>query len=430
MKTRHGLLLAMLLSANSLTAADIFSNPTEQDVPALIRSLGDNNVQLGASRALASLKETAVPALVESLGSESSETRIWAAYTLGQIGHDAATSVPGLARVVTQSADPYERQAATRALGQVVTAESADKLVAVEALIVGLSDSDHRVRLRSAVSLQRLGPDAREATGKLIRSFADGPVREAAMAAVVAIGKSSVPELVKVLNDDTRRLEAAQVLRKLDSAAARKAGVDSLSEHDIPALRLALENESRDRKSRIAAAERLGETGVAAARSLIAAFSSSDESVARAAASAFGNVGPSAIPQLTESLANESAAVRAKAADALGAIGPNARPAIPGLVSRLADKDRIVQHRVVVALGSLGEAASEAIPALIEVMQNQRVLEPTRQLALKVLVRAASGAQRDVIIEALRKSSKDGNYGVSSLASISLRQLEKQASTD
>ncbi len=250
------------------------------------------------------------------------------------------------------------------------------------------------------------------------------------MAAVVAIGKSSVPELVKVLNDDTRRLEAARVLRKLDSAAARKAGVDSLSEDDIPALQLALENESRDRKSRIAAAEQLGETGVAAAPILIAAFSSSDESVARAAASAFGNVGPSAIPQLTESLANESAAVRAKAADALGAIGPNARLAVPGLVSRIADNDRNVQHRVVVALRSLGEAASEAIPALIEVMQNPRVLEPTRQLALKVLVRAAEGAQRDVIIEALRKSSKDGNYGVSSLASNSLRQLEKQASTD
>lgn len=430
MKTRHGLLLVMLLSANSLAAADIFSSPTAQDVPALIRSLGDHNVQLGASRALASLKTTAVPALVESLESESSETQIWAAYTLGQIGHDAALSVSGLARVVTQSDDPYARQAAVRAIGQVATAKSANKPVAVGVLIDALSDQNHRVRLRSATSLQQLGPDAHEATDKLISSFADEPVREAAMAAVVAIGRTSVPELIKALADDARRLEAARALRKLDPAAARKAGVHSPSERDIPALRLALENESRNHKSRIEAAKQLGETGVAAAPILISAFSSSDEQVARAAARAFENVGASAMPQLTESLANESAVVRARAADALGAIGPDARPAIPGLVSRLSDTDRTVQHRVVVALGALGEAASEAIPQLIEVMQNPRVLEPTRQLALKILARAASGPKREVIIEALKKSSEDSNYGVSSLASYSLRQLEKQTSPD
>jgi HEAT repeat protein len=430
MKTRHGLLLAILLSANSLVTADIFTSPTARDVPKLIRSLEDDNVQLGASRALASLKTAAVPALVETLESESSETRNWAAYTLGQIGHDAAPSVPTLARVVTQYDDPYERQAAARALGQVATAESADKPVAVRALIDGLSDPDHRVRLWSATSLRRLGPHAHEATDKLISSFTDEPVREAAMAAVVAIGKTSVPELVKALNDDTRRLEAAWALRKLDPVAARKGGVDSPSERDIPALRLALENRSRNEKSRIEAAKQLGQTGVAAAPILIAAFSSSDEQVARAVARAFEDVGPSAIPQLTESLANESVVVRAKSADALGAIGPDAKPALSHLVTQLADTDRTVQHRVVMALGSIGETASEAVPALIEVMQNPRVLEPTRQLTLKILVRLASTARHDVIIAALKKSSKDKNYGVSSLASYSLRQLEEQTSTD
>jgi HEAT repeat protein len=206
--------------------------------------------------------------------------------------------------------------------------------------------------------------------------------------------------------------------------------VDSPSERDIPALRLALENRSRNEKSRIEAAKQLGQTGVAAAPILIAAFSSSDEQVARAVARAFEDVGPSAIPQLTESLANESVVVRAKSADALGAIGPDAKPALSHLVTQLADTDRTVQHRVVMALGSIGETASEAVPALIEVMQNPRVLEPTRQLTLKILVRLASTARHDVIIAALKKSSKDKNYGVSSLASYSLRQLEEQTSTD
>lgn len=418
-----GILFSVFLNARSF-AADIYSNPTEDDIPALIRSLADPNVQLGASRALASLQKSSVSLLENALRSESSELRIWAAYTLGQIGHDAAPAVAGLAATVAKATDSHERGVAARSLGQISTAGSADKSVAVQALVTGLSDSDAQVRIRSAVSLGQLGQDAQEATRQLVRLFGDEPVREAARVAVIRIGKAAIPELTTALGNNALRLDAAEALVRIDPKTARKAGVDRPSKKDLPALRLALLNKSRNEKSRIKAAKQLGNIGIDGAPILIAAFSIDSEQVARAAAAAFHQIGSPAVAVLTESLKSESAIVRARSADALGAIGADAKAAVPNLVTAMSDPDRTVQHRAVVALGAFGSSASEAVPGMIAVMQNPRVVEQTRQLSLKAFVKAASDDQRDLVIAALEKSTEDSNFGISSLASYTLKQLK------
>lgn len=405
--------------------ADMFSAPTEGDIPELIRSLGDPNVQLGASRALTSLRLKSVAPLQQALEAEASEVRIWAAYTLGRIGHDSSATIPKLAETLSDATDPYERAVAAKSLGQIATAESARKSVAVQALASALSDVDDRVRLSAATALGQLGPVAQDATDMLVQSFADETVRKAAVVAVIAIGKTVVPTLISALDDDTLRLDAAHALRSLDPVAARKAHVDRASERDLNALRLAVQNEFRDERSRIEAVLQLGDIGLEGAPILIAAFSSENESVSRAAAAEFQRVGPGAIPLLAEALTVESATVRAKAADALGAIGPGAERAVPMLVLALADQDRNVQHRVVIAFQTLGRSSSDAVPSLIGVMQNPRILEQTRSLALKVLVRAASDKQRETVIAALEESSKDSNYGISSLAKYTLKTIQK-----
>jgi hypothetical protein len=56
-------------------------------------------------------------------------------------------------------------------------------------------------------------------------------------------------------------------------------------------------------------------------------------------------------------------------------------------------------------------------------MQNSRDLEATRQVALKTLARIAT-AKHEQILEALRESTKDSNYGISSLAKQMLKKLE------
>ena len=406
-------------------SADIYSSPSESDIPALVQSLADPNVQLGASRALTSLKGRSVESLQAALDSESSEVRIWAAYTLGQIGSSSAPAITRLTETLSTATDPYERAASVRSLGQIATPESAETSGLLRSLIKGLTDSDDEVRRCSAEALGRLGPAAQKAAEDLVDAFADEPVRQAAITAVLNIGKPAVPTLIAALNDDTIRLDAAQALRQLDPPTAVKVGVDRPSAQDLPALRLALLDESRQEDARVALTQMLGEIGKAGAPILVDAFASDSDDVSRSAAAAFRQIGPSAVPILQEAKKSESPGVRARSVDALGAIGPTARSAVPSLVEALSDSDRTVQHRAVVALDMLGEAAVEAIPPLIQVMQNPRVLEKTRALALKVLVRDPSKGQRDTVVAALEESAKDSNYGISSLAKASLKQLSE-----
>ena len=192
-------------------------------------------------------------------------------------------------------------------------------------------------------------------------------------------------------------------------------------------LNVPVKNGQITNDARIEAASRLGSLGSNATPILIAVFGDGDQDVSRAAAAALGEVGPEAVPLLQQAMQDESPVVRAKVADALAAIGPDAHEALPDLIAALEDADRTVRHRAVTALGELGSAAEAAVPALIAVMQNPRDLEPTRQLALKVLARTGPDS-RETVIAALRESTEDDNYGISSLAKQTLKKIAPDAS--
>lgn len=408
-------------------AGDLFSSPTATDIPKLIEHLSDPSLRGGASRALVSLKGEPVAALVDSLKSDSLPARIWAAFTLGRIGRDAAPAAGPLAGVLQSAEDPQERSVAARSLGRIATAENADRQAAVRALRTGLADSDVRVRRHSVESLGQLGPIAAAASSDLVSLLSDDTVRETTLRSLVQVGPAAAPDLVAALKDDDVRLEAASALKQIDPSAAREAGVGGVTAKDLPALRIALHSESRSTELRVAAARQLGDLGVDAAPILIDVFSTKDEVVARQAVAAFQHVGPAAIARLKREAEADSAVVRARSLDAIGAIGPPARDAVPILVAALADSDRIVQHRAVAAIDALGESAAPAVPDLIGVMQNPRILEQTRQLALKVLVRETTDSHRGSVIQALEESTKDGNFGISSLARESLKTLKADA---
>lgn len=414
----------ILTAGRSDFAADVFSNPTAADVPELIRHLSDPNLREGASRALVSLKNQSVGGLVEALQSNSIEVRIWAIFTLGRIGHSASSAVTPLATALRNAEDAQERSMAARSLGQIATAKDADTTTTVLALRAGLSDSDERVRRFSVWSAGRLGSDAGILSPELVRLLHDETLREDVLDAVVKVGSAAVPSLSEALNENRIRLEAAAALREIEPVAARQAGVERLTVDDLPALRIALLNRKRSRKLRLAAARHLGELGVDAAPILIESFSVENEDVARAVTSAFRRIGPEAVPLLVAQAKSDSAIVRARMLDALGAVGPDAKEAVPTVIAALADPDRDVQHRAVKALDALDESAADALPQLIGVMQNPRVLEPTRQLAVKVLGDLAEGDRRAEVVAALEVSAKDSNFGVSSLARIYLKTLK------
>jgi HEAT repeat protein len=127
---------------------------------------------------------------------------------------------------------------------------------------------------------------------------------------------------------------------------------------------------------------------------------------------------------LRESLKHESAQIRAAAIAALGAIGNAANAAEPDLVSALKDVDRDVRHAAVRSIRTIELESDSVVRGLIDVMQDARDQESTGQLAVKSLAKLAS--QHAAAVDALRESTKDRNYGVSSLAKQFLKRIDAE----
>jgi HEAT repeat protein len=416
--------LALLVASttSAAMAGDRFTNPALDQVPALIRDFEDSNLRFGASKAIVSIGKPAVPSLIESLRTDHVVLQIWSAYTLGEIGPDASAAALALVDGLRAEDDDL-RAVAARSLGQI----GSDNAKVVEALAESLTDTNARVGKWSVVSLGQIGPSAIAAGPQLVDALDQPSVRAEAIRSLVQIGAGTIPLLTEALADDTIRLEAVEALRQLDPDTAKRLKIDKPTSDDLAALEISLRDMDKDIEARVTAARWLGTLGIEAAPILITAFADDNHEVVRACSAAFGDIGVSAVPLLQDTLKHESAQVRAAAVDALAAIGADAKDAIDELISALTDADPDVRHRAVRALDTLGPAAQGAIPGLIAVMQNARDIEATRQLALKTLARIAP-PMHELTIAALRESTKDKNYGVSSLAKELLKGLEADIS--
>ncbi len=105
-----------------------------------------------------------VPALSKALGSESLQTRLFAAATLGTLGPDAKEAVPALANGLSDSAAPFRVEAA-EALGSI----GSSAVNAVPNLAKALADSDQDVRKQATIALGKIGAGSRTATPALIK---------------------------------------------------------------------------------------------------------------------------------------------------------------------------------------------------------------------------------------------------------------------
>ena len=414
---RSILFLLAILWGKRAVAEDIFNDPTVDDVPTLISTFSDPNLRLGASRAIESVGAGAVPNLVQALRSDQDDLRIWSAYTLGRLGPKASAAVTALADLFPSS-NVTLRRVATRSLGEV----HVDDAVVIELLAKLTSDDDVRVRQYAVDSLGQIGPSANAATGQLIDALDDQPVRARALESLVNIGELAIPLLEKELSDDTIRMEVAEALRRIDPESAKRLGVAKTTIADLVALEISLHDQEKDLDARIQASEKLGKLGLEAAPMLISVFADENQSLTESAAHAFGKMGRSAVPVLRETLQNHSPAVRKTAIDAVAAIGPDAEDATADVVVALADDDRNVRHHAVKCARSIRAATDDIVLALIEVMQDPREQEATRQLAVKTLAQIAPRHEKTTA--AFRESTKDRNYGVSSLVKEMLRRLD------
>jgi HEAT repeat protein len=261
----------------------------------------------------------------------------------------------------------------------------------------------------------------------LIEAFHDEPVREAAVEAVVQIGKPALPALIDALTDNDRRLDVAQALRRIDAPAAGLAGVDKTTTADLPALVRALSNKERSEEARRAAAAALGQLGKAAEAALEPLIEGlGDAAIRPSVASALGKIGRPAVPALVAKLQDRDAGVREFAAVALGHGGPDAQDAMPALIEALRDRDREVRRAAGLALERIGPDSDKAVPALIAVLRSNDA-EPVRQAAIKALVRASPEAKPAIVAALLATIKENNNYGVRMLAEWGLKKVDPAA---
>ncbi len=394
------------------------SGSCADQIPLLVKALGDTNIRRGASIALTKLGAPAVPALRKSLASEKPDVRVWSAFTLGEIGSAAEPAVGDLAKAFADSDDSL-RAAAAQALGKIGAPAG------VPVLVKALDDQNNRVRQRSAVALGQIGPESHAATAKLIAALSDHQLRRFARESLIQIGASTTDSLVDSLDDDNIRFDVSVILRKVDPAKAKQLGLEKPTAKDLPSLRTVFFDASRQPEEILTTARSLAALGDEGFVVLIGAFE--QQRIARAAASAFAKAGPPAVPMLIEVLAHKQPKVRATAADALAHMGPAAGDAATDLIRLLKDQDRDVRYRVVRALHEFGPKAKLAVPALAEVILNERELEPTRQWSIKTLVMTLPKTH-DAVVKALLEASKEEtNYGVRQLARQHLRKIDPKA---
>ena len=242
-----------------------------------------------------------------------------------------------------------------------------------------------------AALISGIGPAAREhpaattAVPILIAKLGmgDPDLRQRVTAALIAIGKKSVPELISCLSSSnaTVRERAASILGRIAQE----------SELTVPVLiKTLLDNDPHVRR---AAAEALGSfrSGTSGAGDkLVALVHDADPMVRIVASAALVKIGEhqkAALQTLGNALQDRQ--VCYQAALALGEIGPAAADAVPALIgifaaaneriagtqdadkSPQADNERRLQMEIAFALGKIGPAAVASVPLLIDAIEKQ-----------------------------------------------------------
>jgi HEAT repeat protein/peroxiredoxin len=206
-------------------------------IPTLVKSLKDEDAEVRAGAAAALLwmvsqAEEAIPALAAALQDQDGRVRRLAVTALGHFGARARAAVPALVKALEDEVAAV-RAGAARAL----TSIGPQARAASPALIKALKDRDVAVRVATISALERVGPvgaDAKAAARALLELMKGRDwIRWLAAAALERVGthadnaKVVVPVLLEALKGPNVwvRNRAATILKRIDSEAAKNAGV-------------------------------------------------------------------------------------------------------------------------------------------------------------------------------------------------------------
>ena len=181
----------------------------------------------------------------------------------------------------------------------------------VSQLMVGLRDTDERVRLNSAYALGRMG-------------------------------ESVVPVLMEALQEEAEALAETNLAK---TAANPQGG----------------------NPAELYSSQALTEAGQSSVPALISALDHTSWSTRAAAADTLGNLGSlaaEAVPALIRGLHDESSWVRRNAAEALGTIAVPAEDIVPALMQVSSDSEMLVRLNAVMALAKIGQSTDGIVPTL------------------------------------------------------------------
>jgi len=241
---------------------------------------------------------------------------------------------------------------------------------AVGPLIRCLKDSDRKVRVAAARTLERLGDYADAAADPLIIALEDldAEMRAVAASALGNLGSSAslnVAALLQAAHDDDDGVRVA-VVKALEQAGGKE------PTKVVPVLEASLTDESAEVRSM--AATSLGK--------LVVLRGPVHSCVVEV------------LPALTERLTDGEALVRSAAARSLGQVGQRITPAaLAELVACLKDPEMLVRRTAVVALGQLGQNASTAVIPLTGALSDSmaRVREAAAIALSRIVIQDKTG---------------------------------------
>jgi HEAT repeat protein len=361
----------------AITAIGYIGKDAGEAVTALIAVLKfkDGLNQYYAAVALRKIGAASVPALIATLKDLNPTT----VSTLGEIGTDAATSVPELTAMLKNS-NKTVRIAVITALGKI-------KLGATPALISVLQDPDPEIRSEAISTLGKVGLAAKAAIPKLISILQDKNQNANILASTAdtlgkmgTAAKAAVPTLIASTQDPNKnvRFNSISALGDIGSAASSS----------VPTL-IDLLKQSSTQLPAIRSLGNIGEAAKAAIPALASVAQRKSNGNRYYSVKALGKIGKKAIPVLLNFLNTQDPELRSLAVIALRNIGSDANGTIPALIRVLNDtksyvrgevttalgKYRIpfplnVRGEVAAALGEFGIPSKETIRALSKILQD------------------------------------------------------------
>ncbi len=305
---------------------------------------------------------SAVSPLSEALKDVDPKIRQKAAEALGEIGADAAPSVPKLAERLHDAA-PAVVIASALSLRKIDKHDHGE----VSALIGLLTKNDLQLRAGAIWALGEFGEDAGRAVPPLMEILANGNPETAGITArtLGLLGPAARPAIPLLIG----RLEShdPQSLMFTMQALSRF-GEDAKAA--IPKL-LQLAEKEEQMWGSISALSLMGTNAVPGLVELYRHGEHRQQS--SSAARAFMKMGPmaaAAVPALVESLVSESTGETARAAMALGSMGEKAKVAVPRLTELTHDKDVYVRLRAAEALWRLDRQTNAVLPVMVAELED------------------------------------------------------------